>query len=251
MSIKTKIYNQKAEERGSHELSDKIFGAKVNEGLIHQAVVAQMGNERQVLAHTKDRGEVRGGGKKPWKQKGTGRARAGSTRSPIWIGGGVTFGPLKTRNFSKKINKKMKQLALFGVLTDKLISNNFVILDKFEIAEYNTKKFNAILEKLETKLFDKVKKVKLDKKDESVLVENLENKQEVESKKPASEKLQRDKRSVLIIDNVKNEKLKKSASNLSGIEIINLENINILDLLKYRNLIITLDGVKNIEKQYK
>ena len=160
MSIKIPIYNQKAEESGGHELSDKIFGAKINEGLIHQAVVAQMGNERQVLAHTKDRSEVRGGGKKPWKQKGTGRARAGSSRSPIWIGGGVTFGPLKTRNFSKKINKKMKQAALFGVLSDKVLSKNFVILDKFEIKEYNTEKFNNILEKLESRKFIKVEEKK-------------------------------------------------------------------------------------------
>ena len=103
MSIKIKVYNQKVEEAGEMKLSDKIFNVEANNALLHQAMVAQMSNERQVLAHTKSRSEVRGGGKKPWKQKGTGRARAGSSRSPIWIGGGVTFGPTKERNFSKNI----------------------------------------------------------------------------------------------------------------------------------------------------
>ena len=107
--LKAEIYNQKGEKVGDLKLSDKIFDVKVNESLVHQAAVTQMGNERQVLAHTKQRAEVRGGGKKPWKQKGTGRARAGSTRSPIWIGGGVTFGPTKNRNFSKNINKKRSE----------------------------------------------------------------------------------------------------------------------------------------------
>ncbi|MCK4554466.1 50S ribosomal protein L4, partial [Candidatus Parcubacteria bacterium] len=118
MSISVKIYNQKAEAVGDIKLSDKVFGVKANEPLVHQAMVAQMSNERQVLAHTKDRSEVRGGGRKPWKQKGTGRARAGSIRSPIWKGGGVTFGPRKDRNFSKNINKKMKQNAMLMVLSD-------------------------------------------------------------------------------------------------------------------------------------
>ena len=242
MPTKTPIYNQKAEETGNHELSDKVFSAKVNVGLIHQAVVAQMGNERQVLAHTKVRSEVRGGGKKPWKQKGTGRARAGSSRSPIWIGGGVTFGPLKDRNFSKKINKKMKQSALFGVLSDKILNNNFVVLDKFDVKEYNTKKFNTILETLETKLLNNEKAVKAEKKEDA-------KKDAKDSEKKKKEVKQ--KRSILVINDKKDEKLKKSASNLEGIEVINLENINIVDLLKFRSLIITLDGVKNLEKQYK
>ena len=102
-----KVYSQKAEPLHDLDLSEKVFGVAVNQELIHQAVVTQQGNERQVLADTKDRSEVSGGGKKPWKQKGTGRARAGSSRSPIWIGGGVTFGPTANRNFSKKINKKI------------------------------------------------------------------------------------------------------------------------------------------------
>jgi len=145
MSIKINVYNQAAEQVGDIKLSDKVFGIKLNEALIHQAMVTQMANERQVLAHTKDRSEVRGGGKKPWRQKGTGRARAGSSRSPIWIGGGVTFGPTKDRNFKKKINQKMKQKAILMVFSDKAVSENIAVLDKIETSEFKTKIFDGIL----------------------------------------------------------------------------------------------------------
>jgi large subunit ribosomal protein L4 len=213
---KTNIYNQKGETAGEIKLSDKIFGVKANEALVHQAVTAQMANERQVLAHTKDRSEVRGGGKKPWRQKGTGRARAGSSRSPIWIGGGVTFGPTKDRNFSLKINKKMKAKAIFMALSDKLAAGNLVIVDKLEMPEFKTKVFNGILRNL-------IKQ---------------------ESKKTT-------KQSVLVVNDAKDEKVKYSARNLAGAELINLENINIVDLLKYRNLILTVGAVKKIEEIYK
>ena len=104
--LKTKLYNSEGKESGEVELPESVFGVKLVDDLVHQVVVAQMANARQVLADTKDKGEVRGGGKKPWKQKGTGRARHGSSRSPLWKGGGVTFGPTNDRNFSKMINKK-------------------------------------------------------------------------------------------------------------------------------------------------
>src|SRR3989339_1398686 len=136
MAIKINIYNQKAENVGQMEISNKVLNVEINEGLVHQAMVAQMANERQVLAHTKDRSEVSGGGKKPWRQKGTGRARSGSSRSPIWKGGGVTFGPTKDRNFKKDINRKMKQKALTMVLSGKVKDENFVVLEKFEAGDY-------------------------------------------------------------------------------------------------------------------
>ena len=227
MSINIKIYNQKAEEAGDIKLSDKIFGVKINEGLVHQAVVAQMANIRQVLAHTKDRSEVRGGGRKPWRQKGTGRARAGSIRSPIWIGGGITFGPRKTRNFKKKINKKMSQAATMMVLSDKVVSKNLVVLDKLEIKEFRTKVINNILENLEKKVI------------------KLENKQ------TKNTKTRNQKRSLLIINDKKDDKIKFSGRNLAGVKIININNINILDLIKYKNLILTKGGVKKLEKKYK
>ena len=220
MSIKINIYNQKAEQVGDLKLSDKVFGVETNEALVHQAMVAQMGNERQVLAHTKDRSEVRGGGKKPWAQKGTGRARAGSSRSPIWKGGGVTFGPRSERNFKKDINKKMKRKALCMVLSDKVKENALSILDKFEIKEFKTKTANLMLEKLE-------KKINKDNENNKI------------------------KRSVLVINDKKDEKAKYSFRNIVGMKLINLDNINILDLLKYRDLLISKDCVKKIEEAYK
>ena len=105
--VKTKLYNLKGEENGDIKLNPEIFDVQVTPELIHQTVVAQMANHRENIAKTKDRSEVRGGGKKPWRQKGTGRARHGSSRSPIWKGGGVTFGPTANENYSKKLNKKM------------------------------------------------------------------------------------------------------------------------------------------------
>lgn len=232
--MKLNIYNQKAEQAGEIELSDKVFGVKASEPLIHQAMAAQMANERQVLAHTKGRGEVRGGGKKPWKQKGTGRARAGSSRSPIWIGGGVTFGPTKERNFEKKINKKMKQKAILAALSDRLANKNLLILDKLEMDEFKTKAFNEMLRKLEEKVYEEAKRLKGG-----------------EGKKGEKPKKEKNKRSILVINDKKDAKVKYSARNLAGVEIINLENINILDLLKYRNVILTVEGAKKLEEKYK
>jgi large subunit ribosomal protein L4 len=177
-------------------------------------MVAQMANSRQVLAHTKDRSEVSGGGKKPWKQKGTGRARVGSSRSPIWIGGGVTFGPTKDRNFKKKINQKMKQKAMFMVLTDRVKNNALVVLDSLELAEFKTKKFNEILSAIEKKV------------------------------------LNNDRRDVLIINDAKDDKVKYSGRNLAGTKIINLENVNLLDLLNYKNLLLTEKAVAAFTKRY-
>lgn len=231
---KANIYNQKGEQVGDLKLSDKVFGVKVSEALVHQAVVTQMANERQVLAHTKGRGEVRGGGKKPWKQKGTGRARSGSSRSPIWIGGGVTFGPTSARNFSKKINRKMKQKALFMVLSDKLAGDNFIVLEKLEASEFKTKEMDAVLKNLE-KIFGKLKVEKEVKP--------------AEGKKTKTVKIA--KRSILIINGKKDDKAKYSSRNLTGVKLINLENINIVDLLKHKNLILTVDAIKKLEEQYK
>ncbi len=149
--LTAKIYNMAGEVVGEEKLDPAIFGVKAKEGLIHQAVVAQMANRRQVLAHTKNRGEVRGGGKKPWKQKGTGRARAGSIRSPLWKGGGVIFGPRKNRNFKQKINKKMRRKALLMCLSDRAGEARIVLLDKLELVEFKTKKLLEILNKLPSK----------------------------------------------------------------------------------------------------
>lgn len=143
-----KLYNQSGEGIGTVELPDKIFNLKVNTDLLHQAVVTQMANQRKPLAHAKGRGEVRGGGKKPWRQKGTGRARHGSIRSPIWKGGGVTHGPTKDKVYSKKMNKKARQKALFMALSSKAKDGKLLVVDSIVLDQLKTKKMKEVLDKL-------------------------------------------------------------------------------------------------------
>jgi large subunit ribosomal protein L4 len=149
--IKVKVYNTEGKEVGEEKLKPEIFEVKIKPSLVQQAVVTQLANRRLVLAHTKTKGEVRGGGRKPWKQKGTGRARVGSIRSPLWRGGGVIFGPRKNRNFKLKMNKKAKRKALFMTLSDKVNEKKLVLLDKLELAKIKTKEFLKTLSKLPVK----------------------------------------------------------------------------------------------------
>ena len=147
----TKTYNQIGEELAQTRLPSEIFDVKMDTDLVHQVAVAQMSNRRQVSAHTKDRGEVRGGGKKPWRQKGTGRARHGSRRSPLWRGGGTTFGPTKERNFKREISRKMRRKALFMVLSAKAKDNSLFVLDDLMVESPKTKLIAGILNKLPIK----------------------------------------------------------------------------------------------------
>ncbi len=134
-----KTYNNLSELSGTIDLPDRIFATKWNPDLVHQALQAQLANTRDNLAHAKGRGEVRGGGKKPWRQKGTGRARHGSIRSPIWRGGGVAHGPTKDKIFAVKINKKMKQAAVFSVLSKKLADGDLKVVESLMLSEPKTK----------------------------------------------------------------------------------------------------------------
>lgn len=152
--MKYDVYNLEGKKVGQTLLPNDIFEVEVNSNLIHQVLVSQMANKRKVIAHTKDRKEVRGGGKKPWRQKGTGRARHGSIRSPLWKGGGVTFGPTTERIFKKRIPKKMKRKALFMVLSAKAKNKLLFIFDKLEIAKPKTKEVVQIIEKLKTNIKD-------------------------------------------------------------------------------------------------
>jgi len=145
---KIKVYNMEGKVVSEREMAPKLFDVKVNEGLVHLAAEAQMANSRVMGGHSKTRGEVRGGGKKPWKQKGTGRARHGSIRSPIWRGGGVTFGPQSERNFSKKLNRKSKKTALAMALSDKVAHENLIGLESLTVEGGKTKTMAAMLKKL-------------------------------------------------------------------------------------------------------
>lgn len=157
--MKTNLYNQKGEKTGTTDLPDSVFGLKWNADLVHQVVTSQTANLRQPTAHAKGRGEVRGGGRKPWRQKGTGRARHGSIRSPLWKGGGVAHGPKKERVFKKKINKKMAKKALWTVLSAKAREGEIVVLEDLKFAEPKTKLAAALFEKLcKLKEFKNLKK---------------------------------------------------------------------------------------------
>lgn len=209
--MKVDVLNVNKEVVGKVDLPESVFGMEINKDLIQQAVLNQMNNARFNLAHTKDRSEVRGGGKKPWRQKGTGRARHGSNRSPLWTGGGVTFGPRKDRNYSTDLNKKMKRKALFMALTSKVQDKEMVVLDKLALEKAKTKELNKVLDTL----------------------------------------LGAERRSVLIITPETDRNVARAASNLKKIEVIDAKSLNIVDLLKYKTAILTKDSIGIIESHYK
>ena len=141
------VYNMEGKEVGTLDLNDAVFGVEVNEHLVHMAVLQQLANNRQGTQKAKTRSEVRGGGRKPWRQKGTGHARQGSTRAPQWTGGGVVFAPVP-RDYSFKINKKEKRAALKSALTSKVQENKLIVVDELKLDEIKTKRFAAVLKNL-------------------------------------------------------------------------------------------------------
>ena len=159
------VYNIEGKEVGTIDLNDAVFGVEVNEHLVHMAVVNQLANNRQGTQKAKTRSEVSGGGRKPWRQKGTGHARQGSTRAPQWTGGGVVFAPVP-RDYSFKLNKKEKRSALKSALTSRVQENKFIVVDEIKLDEIKTKKFKAVLDNL------KVNKaiVILDQNDQNVIL---------------------------------------------------------------------------------
>ncbi|HRY63376.1 MAG TPA: 50S ribosomal protein L4 [Patescibacteria group bacterium] len=233
------LYNQSGEVVKEIKLNPAIFDVKINQPVIHQVAVAQMANARVAIAHTKTKGEVRGGGKKPWKQKGTGRARHGSTRSPLWKGGGVTFGPRNTRNFSQKVNKKMKKIALFSCLTDKAQSQALVLVDKFELPVVKTKEFAKIILNLRTGLQLSAQKTK---------AEDTEKKSKKASDRQPD--LKKYSLSLLVVAGDHVGQVSKIGRNIPGIKVIGANSLNVLDLLQYKNLLLTEAGLAVIEKTY-
>jgi len=207
--MKTIVYNQEGKQIGNALLPKEIFDVKVSSDLVHQVVVSQMANRRRVIAHTKGRGEVRGGGKKPWKQKGTGRARVGSIRSPLWKGGGVTFGPTKEKVFKKKIPKSMKRKALFMTLSAKANKNLLILLDKLNIEKPKTKEVMKILNSL-----------------------------------PCKEK------NTLLILAQYDKNIIRAARNISNVGIIQAKDLNCLDLLSFKYLLMPKESIKVIKETF-
>ena len=218
--MKYPVYDQSGEQVGEHELNPAIFEVKPKEAVVHQVVVAQAANARQVLAHTKDRSEVAGGGRKPWRQKGTGRARHGSIRSPLWRGGGVTFGPQKDRNFAKKINKKVKRQALFMVLTDKAQNGDLVLVDVLDFPEAKTKRFFEFYKNFLQKVRGK------------------------QQKKQSGTK-------ALIIAPETDDHLIRASRNMREISVIRADSLNVVDLINSNFLIVPVKSLKLIEETYK
>lgn len=200
------LFNIEGKKVGDVTLNESVFNVEVNKAVLHQVVVAQLANKRQGTQSAKTRAEVRGGGIKPWRQKGTGRARQGSIRSPQWAGGGIVFAP-KPREYRVSLPKSMKRVAMKSALTAKVLENEMIVLESLEMDAPKTKAIVTML-----KAFD-VKKV-------------------------------------LIVTAESNANVYKSGRNVEGIQVIPVNNINVYDLLKYDNLIITKDAVSKLEEVY-
>src|SRR3989344_5418447 len=220
------LYNQSGETIGTAQLPENIFAVPMNADVVHQALVTAQANARVAIAHAKGRGEVRGGGKKPWKQKGTGRARHASIRSPIWKGGGVTFGPTKERNFKKKINKKMARKALFMALSSKAKDKQLFVLDNIILENPKTKEMAAILKNLST------------------LMGNPDVKESGLRPK------RRRKPTMLLVVPSMEGKVKRSANNLPNFSAMEARNLNPLEVLSYKYLILMKDSVDALSKTF-
>jgi large subunit ribosomal protein L4 len=205
--MKADLYNLEGKVVGDVTLPKDIFEVKLNADLVHQIAVSLMANKRQISAHTKFRGEVRGGGKKPWRQKGTGRARHGSIRSPLWKGGGVTFGPRTERIFEREVPKKMRRKALLMVLSEKAKNKTLLVLDKIELEKGKTKEMAKSLAKLPCK-----------------------------------------NQSALIALPNYDKKIFLASRNIKKILIDEVRNLNVLDLLNSKYLLMPKETIKTIEK---
>ena len=204
---KIDVYSIEGKKVKEVELNDAVFGIEPNEAIVHSVLVNYLANQRQGTQSTKTRAEVRGGGRKPWRQKGTGRARQGSIRAPQWIKGGIALGP-KPRSYYYTVNKKERRLAVKSVLSSKVLENELVVVDKLDLKEIKTKEMIKVLSNLK-----------------------------VEGK-------------TLMLLPEKNENVQKSARNIKGVKTTLVNTINVYDLLKYKNLVITLDTVKKLEEVY-
>ncbi len=217
-SFELPVYDSKGKEVEKFSLDENIFGAKWNADLVHQVVVSALSSSRNPISHTKNRGEVSGGGKKPWRQKGTGRARHGSTRSPIWVGGGVAHGPRNEKNYDRKINKTMKSKALSAILSKKLKEGEIFLIDSISFSQPKTKEAKGVVENWKS-------------------VSGLDS---IVSK--------RNNAFILATPN-KESNLVKSFQNFGNVSVEEIRNINPVSLLKYKGLVI-LDPKKSLATLY-
>ena len=204
---KIDVYDIQGKKVSTVDLKDEIFGIEPNEAVVHSVLVNFLANQRQGTQSTKTRAEVRGGGRKPWRQKGTGRARQGSIRAPQWIKGGIALGP-KPRSYKYTVNKKEKRLAIKSCLSSKVLEKELTVVDSLPLKEIKTKEMIKALNNLK-----------------------------VEGK-------------TLILLPEKNETVQKSARNIEGVKTLLVNTINVYDLLKYKNLVVTVDTVKKLEEVY-
>lgn len=208
--MKIEVRNQKGAVLEEMSLPGEIFGLEFNQDLIYQVYTSFLSNQKKALAFAKDRSEVSGGGRKPWAQKGTGRARHGSIRSPIWKGGGATFGPRqREENLKKKINKKMKQASVKIILSQKLKDKEIKVIDKFELDQTKTKELFKVLKEIFQKDIAK---------------------------------------SILVLLTDQEQKIKRALKNIPKVEIINVSNLNILHLLNNRFVMLSKNGLAALEK---
>ena len=204
--LKVDVLDMKGKKVKDIELNENVFGIDVNDIVVHTALVNFLANQRQGTQSTKTRAEVRGGGRKPWRQKGTGRARQGSIRAPQWMKGGIALGP-KPRSYKYAIPKKMRRLAIKSILTSKVEEKELIVVDKIELKEIKTKEMVKVLDNLKTK-------------------------------------------KALIVLSEKNLNVQASARNIENIKTTLVNTINVFDLLKYDNLVITEEAIKKLEEVY-
>ena len=207
--MKIDLYNQQGEVTGSVTLPKDIFEVEFNADLVHQIAISLAGNARQISAHAKIRGEVSGGGKKPWRQKGTGRSRHGSIRSPLWKGGGVTHGPRKDRIFEREVPKKMRRKALFMILSEKAKNKQLIVLDKIELEKGKTKEMAKSLAKL-----------------------------------PCNNQA-----TLIALPNY-DKKIVLASRNIKKTFIEDARNLNVLELLNHKYLLLTKESIKTIESTF-
>ncbi len=216
--METQIYNQKGESAGKITLEKDIFGLPWNADLVHQVIVSMTSSMRHSIANTKTRGEVRGGGKKPWQQKGTGRARHGSTRSPIWVGGGIAHGPRADKNYDRKVNVKARRKALYTILSQKLRDGEILFVDSFNFVAPKAKEAKAVILSLaKVKGFEKL------------------------ATKP--------KNAAIIAINKKEDALVKSFRNFGNIDIEELRSINPVSVMNHKYIVIAdpKESLKNLK----